>query len=138
MKNYANFAWFLLCSIIVVGLVGCNPPDPNTPSSGRPQREPTEDNHVQQQIVPKYAVVFGVRPDEQGKLIECKPVSVRELATKKDVTFTPSESFTKEACELFSTRQWKVRRDEGGQIKEVYDFCFYSEQIPDKAICKSK
>ncbi|MEO8670559.1 MAG: hypothetical protein ABI411_04530, partial [Tahibacter sp.] len=52
--------------------------------------------------------------------------------------FQPSDAFIAEACDTLSRGTWRVLNAESGEIKPVYDFCFWSEVAPDKPVCPER
>ncbi|TZF87780.1 hypothetical protein [Cognatilysobacter lacus] len=85
----------------------------------------------------KKAVVFEVVPDLAGKATSCKYSMTQDRATNQpDPTFHPSDKYVTDACEKLRKRQWAVRRNTIGAVQPVYDYCQWSEVIPDNAICR--
>lgn len=87
----------------------------------------------------KKGVVFGILPAADGQVARCRFDMTQDGPTNKpDPDFKPSEKFVSEACRKLSKSQWKVTRDKGGRIKEVFDYCSWSEVIPDNPICRAE
>ncbi|RYE72895.1 MAG: hypothetical protein EOO81_02175 [Oxalobacteraceae bacterium] len=98
--------------------------------------EPTE-QEVHDGI--RKGVVFGILPAADGKLERCQFSMTQDGPTNKpDPDFKPSEKFVSEACRKLAKGKWMVSRDRKGEIKEVFDYCMWSEVIPDSPICRAE
>lgn len=85
----------------------------------------------------KKGVVFGVLPDAEGKLASCKYSMTQDgPANKPDPNFHPSEAFVADTCHKLAQRKWPVNRDKSGNVSPLYDYCMWSEVVPDNAICR--
>ena len=85
----------------------------------------------------KKGVVFGVLPDAEGKLASCEYSMTQDGPTnKRDPNFQPSDAFVADACRKLAQRTWPVNRDKSGNISRLYDYCMWSEVVPDNAICR--
>ena len=84
-------------------------------------------------------VVFGIVPSADGNLQKCQFSMTQDGPTNKpDPDFKPSERFVSEACRKLANGKWTVSRDRKGEIKEVIDYCMWSEVIPDSPICRAE
>jgi len=84
-------------------------------------------------------VVFGILPSADGSVAKCRFAMTQDGPTNKpDPNFKPSAKFIAEACrKLSQDKHWEVSRDASGNIKERFDFCMWSEVIPDSTICRA-
>jgi len=101
-----------------------------TPSSFK-----AEPSHMEVQRGIKKGIIFGLIPDENGKLQSCRVARTVGFADKMDETFRPSQAFIEEACAKFKQAKMAVDRDNTGKIKEVYYVCSWSEVEPNKPLC---
>ena len=86
----------------------------------------------------KYSVVYEITPNEAGQLVDISVVRVTDLRTREVVQKEFSEKFLNESRSILGNGKWKVSKDEDGNIRDVYMFCYYSEAVPDAPICDAK
>ncbi len=86
----------------------------------------------------RYGIIFGITPDESGKLVGFRFDRSIDPRTRSNADFTPSSAYVASARAVLANGNWRVVKKDDGTIAEVYIHCLYSTALPDEAICDAK